>query len=105
MGIENELKARQTARKAISGERAEPEYDREELLEMLEQEMFEAAQKLDFEKAAVARDQIMQLKSVPAYGEATKIKRSSVETTTPKAGSARSNAGMSGRKKKKGRRT
>src|SRR5690606_9296331 len=54
-GIETELAARRTAQRA--GAEAEPEYEREGLIGELEREMLEAAESLEFEKAAALRDQ------------------------------------------------
>ncbi|MCL2330890.1 MAG: excinuclease ABC subunit UvrB, partial [Phycisphaerae bacterium] len=48
--LEQEISARKTAREAIHA--GEMEYDRAELINKLEEEMFEAAQALDFERAA-----------------------------------------------------
>lgn len=63
-GIELELKARQIARQAIHAE--ETEYDLTEIVARLEADMLEAAQNLEFEKAAELRDRIRELKSMPA---------------------------------------
>ncbi len=63
VGIEAEISARKTAREAIRA--SENEYDRTELLAMLEREMLEAAEALDFERAAALRDRIRQLKDMP----------------------------------------
>jgi excinuclease ABC subunit B len=41
------------------------EYDREELVVELEREMLQAAEELDFEKAAALRDHIAELKNSP----------------------------------------
>ena len=43
----------------------EQEHDRDELVRQLEQEMLEAAQELDFERAAALRDHIKELKESP----------------------------------------
>jgi excinuclease ABC subunit B len=65
--IHNNLKAtisaRQTARQAIHA--SEDEYDRAELLAILEKEMLEAAEALEFEKAARLRDRLAELKEAP----------------------------------------
>ncbi|MEM7228697.1 MAG: excinuclease ABC subunit UvrB [Planctomycetota bacterium] len=102
-GIENELKARQTARKAVSTNAVEETFDRDELLEMLEKDMMSAAQSLEFEKAANLRDQIAELKAMPDYGDARKFSRAEIETDKPRAGSARSKSGITGRSKRKKR--
>ena len=63
VGIEAELSARKTAREAIHA--SEEELDRTELLAALEKEMLDAAEALDFEKAAMVRDRIRELKAMP----------------------------------------
>jgi excinuclease ABC subunit B len=57
------IKARKTARAAICFE--EREYDKVELANQIEQEMLEAAQALDFERAAYFRDQLKELRELP----------------------------------------
>jgi excinuclease ABC subunit B len=57
------VKARQTAREAIRF--GDSEYDKVELASAIEQEMLEAAQALDFERAAFLRDQLRELKELP----------------------------------------
>jgi len=57
------VKARQTARQAIRFD--DREYDKVELANQIEQEMLEAAQTLDFERAAFLRDQLRELKELP----------------------------------------
>ncbi|MDM8007850.1 MAG: excinuclease ABC subunit UvrB [Phycisphaerae bacterium] len=66
--LEQEISARKIAREAVHA--AEDEYDRTELIAALEQEMLEAAEKLDFERAAVLRDRIRQLEAGPAAEKA-----------------------------------
>jgi len=61
--LESTVSARRTAREAIKV--SEEEYDRTEFMAMLEQEMMEAAEALEFEKAARLRDRIAELKSAP----------------------------------------
>jgi len=58
--LSDQLRARQVARDAIRV--SEDEFDRTELLSELEGEMFAAAEKLEFEKAARLRDRIAELK-------------------------------------------
>ncbi len=62
-GIELELRARQTARAAISAD--EEEFDVNELISRLEAMMLEAAEALEFEKAAQLRDRIKELRAAP----------------------------------------
>jgi excinuclease ABC subunit B len=61
-GIERELSARQTAREAFHSDGNKDDFDLEERIELLENEMLEAADNLDFEKAAMLRDEITALK-------------------------------------------
>ena len=98
-GIELELQARKTARAAAGARRSEEEFDRDELIARLEEEMFDAAQRLEFEKAARLRDQIAELKAMPDYGSARAVKMSEIEM--PRPGEARSRAGITDRGKKR----
>jgi len=117
-GIETELAANRTAR-AAAGRRSEKLYERDELLRLLEQEMFEAAQRLEFEKAAKLRDRVAEVKAMPALldaegrdtlklpreeGEGAKGRRGrggggSTGKAGDKPGMARSRAGISKRRK------
>lgn len=62
-GLAEEIKARQTARKAVRFEA--DEYERVELVGQIEKEMLEAAETLDFERAAFLRDQLRELRELP----------------------------------------
>ncbi len=62
-GLMSEVAAMRRVREAVRAE--EGEYDREELIRQLEQEMLQAAQELDFERAAALRDHIKELKETP----------------------------------------
>ncbi len=62
-GLMGEVAAMRRVREAVHVE--EGEYDREELIRQLEQEMLQAAEELDFERAAALRDHIKELKDVP----------------------------------------
>ena len=64
-GIEQELAASKTARSAVGLATDTEQHDRDELIRILTEEMLEAAQRLEFEKAAEIRDQIEVLKSMP----------------------------------------
>jgi len=66
-GLEHELEAARIAREAVHMDEAE--YDREELIVMLEAEMLAAAEELEFEKAARLRDRIAELKDAPMVVE------------------------------------
>jgi excinuclease ABC subunit B len=101
-GIELELKAQRTARSVISGAKTEQEFDRLELITMLEKEMLDAAARLEFEAAAKMRDQIAQLKVAPTSSGGRKVTREEVEAPKPKAGMARSKVGMTGRGRRRG---
>jgi excinuclease ABC subunit B len=59
-GMQDELAAKRAARQSLKEQ--EPEYDVTELAKTLESEMLEAAQSLEFEKAAAMRDQLNTLK-------------------------------------------
>jgi excinuclease ABC subunit B len=80
-GIELELRARKTAQAAMSDD--EKEYDRAELLAELEKAMLEAAQHLEFEKAASLRDKLNEVKASPVMG---KVKMGRSGPKKPKAG-------------------
>jgi excinuclease ABC subunit B len=93
-GIERELAARKTARAAVGPPPAEDEYDRDELIAQLEKEMLEAAERLEFERAATLRDQVAELKAMPDYGRERTVRRSEVEAPKARPGAARSKAGI-----------
>ncbi|MEX2219644.1 MAG: excinuclease ABC subunit UvrB [Phycisphaerales bacterium] len=95
-GLDTELRARKTAREAVRA--AEPEYEVGELITQLEAEMLEAAQNLEFEKAATLRDQVQMLKA--RYGSAVAAPVSSPASDEPTAGN-----GAPGAKKKTIRRS
>jgi excinuclease ABC subunit B len=61
--LTEQIKARKTAREAVRFK--ELEYDKVELASQIEKEMLEAAQELDFERAASLRDQLKELKELP----------------------------------------
>ncbi len=70
MGLELELRARKTAREALAGEAEDSEevYNKAEVINEFEKQMLEAANALEFEKAAHLRDKIKQLKASPDLG-------------------------------------
>ncbi|MCB9837825.1 MAG: excinuclease ABC subunit UvrB [Phycisphaeraceae bacterium] len=91
MGIESELKARRTARQAV--ERSEPEFERDELLRLLEEEMLGAAEALDFESAASLRDQIQAIENDPDLAvSGGKLTRSEAEKAAEKGPSGKRTA-------------
>ncbi len=93
-GIELELAATRTA-KAAAGKRPQKQYDREELLRMLQEEMLEAAKALEFEKAARLRDEIRKLKDAPDFSGPGPVLIDEDESGAEKPGMARSKAGIS----------
>ena len=62
-GLMSEVAALRRVREAIRAD--EQEYDRDELIAQLEQEMLQAADELDFERAAALRDRIAELRDSP----------------------------------------
>jgi excinuclease ABC subunit B len=67
-GIENELSARQTAREAFHEHGTADDFNVEERIEVLEQGMLDAADDLNFEKAAILRDEITLLRKKLSIG-------------------------------------
>jgi len=63
--LTEQIKARQIARQAVRFDSGE--YEKVELASQIEQEMLEAAQALDFERAAFLRDQLRELKDLPEF--------------------------------------
>ena len=80
-GMEVSLRARKTAREAVATK--EEAFDVGEMIRQLEAEMLEAAEQLQFEKAAALRDQVMKLKKRrgdhPPDNEPLKVRRSELE--------------------------
>jgi excinuclease ABC subunit B len=62
-GLESEVKARRTVQEAIHSN--DEQMDQGELVKLLEEEMLQAAQNLEFERAAQLRDKINELKGTP----------------------------------------
>ena len=62
-GLQSEMSARKVAAEAVR--LSEQQMDRTELVRTLEQEMFQAAEELDFERAARLRDRIKELNELP----------------------------------------
>ncbi len=69
-GIEQQLQARKTAQQAVHF--SEQEYDKTEMVTMLEKEMLDAAKELDFERAATLRDKINELNEMPEIGQVSR---------------------------------
>jgi len=63
--LTEQIKARQVARQAVRFDSGE--YEKVELASQIEKEMLEAAQNLDFERAAFLRDQLRELKDLPEF--------------------------------------
>ena len=61
--LSEQIRARKTAREAVRF--GQTEYDKAELVGQIEKEMLEAAEQLDFERAAYLRDQLRELKELP----------------------------------------
>ncbi len=61
--IESEVKARKTVQEAVKAN--SQEMDQTELVKLLEEEMLQSAQNLEFERAAQLRDKINELKGAP----------------------------------------
>lgn len=77
--LEQEISARRVAREAVRA--SEEEYNRDEMIAKVEEEMLEAAEKLDFERAAMLRDRLRELQAVPkleATGSDTTGKQSEI---------------------------
>jgi len=72
-GLAEQIKARKTARQAVCF--SESEYDKVELASRMEKEMLEAAEMLDFEKAAFLRDRLRELKELPQLIVSSKAKK------------------------------
>lgn len=104
-GIEMELRARKTAREAVGAKQAtnDLDYDRDQLISVLEEEMLEAARALEFEKAASLRDRIAELKSLPPVDADGRVQMPPPSVKKPKPGQARSRAGITTRTKRKKR--
>ena len=62
-GLTEQVRARRTARDAVRF--SDREYERVELAGQIEKEMLEAAEALDFERAALLRDRLRELKELP----------------------------------------
>jgi excinuclease ABC subunit B len=67
------IKAQRVAREAVR--LGDSEYDRVEMAGQIEREMFEAAEALDFERAAALRDQLRELKELPELIVSSRTKK------------------------------
>ncbi|MBN8597467.1 MAG: excinuclease ABC subunit UvrB [Planctomycetes bacterium] len=95
-GLETTLKGRKQARDAVR--EREADYEISELLVTIREEMVEAARKLDFEAAAILRDQLknleQRLEKANKSGGSTRVKRS--ELGEQAEAKARKRPGMPG---------
>jgi len=86
-GIESELKARKTVQDAIHAD--EQSLDATEIIKLLDEEMLQAAQNLEFERAAQLRDKINELKGAPTLrregGSAHDVEGESQKIWQPKS--------------------
>ncbi len=80
-GIEEETQARQVVRQAVG--RDEVTEANEEYITALEAEMLEAAEKLEFERAAALRDRIMSLRSESSGGTARPAASPQAQSAAP----------------------
>ena len=71
--LTEQIKARKTAQEAVRFN--QDEYEKVELTGQIEKEMLEAAEALDFEKAAFLRDQLQELKELPELIIASRDKK------------------------------
>ncbi len=103
-GIESELKAQKTARAAVA--KTEEAFAGDELVRMLTDEMLEAAQSLEFEKAAALRDQLDALKQRLEKDQGLTMTRTEVEemlgqqSTSRRPGQAGSRKGRKRKQKR-----
>lgn len=99
-GLAQELRAGRTAREAVRAK--EPEFEVGELVRELEGEMIQAAEQLDFEKAARLRDQVAALRTGKIKtSPGSKVRRSDVDPSLRggergSVGSGERKAGMPG---------
>ncbi|MHC4461257.1 MAG: excinuclease ABC subunit UvrB [Planctomycetota bacterium] len=80
--LTEQIKARQVARQAVRFDSGE--YEKVELASQIEKEMLEAAQSLDFERAAFLRDQLRELKELPEFVLIESSKKKSNHLATKK---------------------
>jgi len=71
--LTEQIKAQRVAREAVR--LGDSEYDKVEMAAQIEREMFEAAESLDFERAATLRDQLRELKELPELIVSSRTKK------------------------------
>ncbi|QDV22798.1 excinuclease ABC subunit UvrB [Aureliella helgolandensis] len=94
-GIESAVKSHQHARNAVRTE-AKGQIVTEEYLELLEKEMLQAAEDLEFEQAAALRDKLTNLRD--RIGESVDEYSNSQKTSNQKSGSKSRRRGNTGKK-------
>ncbi len=77
--LTEQIKARRTAREAVRFD--SDEYERVELVSQIEKEMLDAAEAMDFERAAFLRDQLSQIKDLPELVVTSRAKKDARRTT------------------------
>src|SRR5262245_38397424 len=80
--LESEVKARRTVQETIHA--SAPEFDQTELIKLLEEEMLQAAQNLEFERAAQLRDKINEIKGAPTIRSGSVILEGEPDDGKPK---------------------
>ncbi len=82
--LTEQIRAQRVAREAVR--LGDSEYDKVEMASQIEREMFEAAEALDFERAASLRDQLRELKELPELIVSSRTKRDVARKTRRGAG-------------------
>ena len=67
------MKARRTVQEAIHAD--DEQLDQTEIVKLLEEEMLEAAQNLEFERAAQLRDKLNEMKGAPTIKSGSRLRR------------------------------
>jgi excinuclease ABC subunit B len=80
-GIESEIKARKATAAAVH--QNEEQLDQTELIKLLEAEMLEAAESLEFERAAQLRDKLNEIKGAPTIRSGRAWQPEATERGTP----------------------
>ena len=85
--LTEQIKAQRIAREAVRLD--DSEYDKVEMAAQVEREMFEAAEALDFERAATLRDQLRELKELPELIVSSRTKKDVAKKTRRNRGRAK----------------
>ena len=83
-GLSEQIKARETARQAVRF--SDTEYEKAEAASQIEQDMLEAAENLDFERAAVLRDRLRELQELPQLVITSRTKKETASKKRRKKG-------------------